>query len=261
MNDFTRELGFRWRSAMTWSLPGWKRRIRLSELRQTLSRLAGQRLDELEKKYQLADWERCCGTADWAESLYVLDVLDRHLVEPLPSGRALDIGSKNGCYLPGLATARSGGWDAVELDAHRRYLWGSTRRAYGEAMAETFPACRYWGCDVRAVPGTWSLMTWFLPFLTPHPLEAWGLPLRHFDPKGLLQHVLSRLAPGGMLFIVNQGEAEAAFQLQLLESFPEVKVTRLGRIESALSPFERVRIGFRVHRPTLKTRALRPAPD
>src|SRR5574343_215967 len=121
----TNEWAFRLRNAVTVSPPAWKRCVPLDAVRG--------------------------------------EVLDTSLPKGLPPGRALDVGSKNGTFLPGLATAWPHGWDAVELDAHRRYLWGTTRRAYGEAMARHFDGCRFIAGDVRSLEGPWALVTWFLP--------------------------------------------------------------------------------------------------
>ncbi len=181
---------------------------------------------------------------EWRESLYALDVGSTHMGSTLP-GRALDIGSKNGAMLPGLVTALPTGWDAVELDAHRRYLWGSTRRVYGESLARLFPDCRFLAADVRAVTGAYSVITWFLPFLTPEPLVAWGLPDSHLVPEVLLRHALGLLRPGGVMLVVNQGEREAELQ-QALFSRLDVPAQALGPITSALSPYSRHRFGFRV---------------
>ncbi|MDX2010452.1 MAG: hypothetical protein SFW67_09695 [Myxococcaceae bacterium] len=171
-------------------------------------------------------------------------MLDRSLPVDLPPGRALDVGAKNGAMLAGLATAQPRGWDAVELDAHRRYLWGSTRRVYGEAVAAAFPDCRFIAGDVRSLEGPWAVVTWFLPFLTQAPLEAWGLPARFLAPLELLRHVTSRVVPGGVLLVVNQGEHEASLQEALFRELPG-SFAPLGRIDSPLSPFRLPRFGWR----------------
>ncbi|MEZ4236440.1 MAG: hypothetical protein R3F59_09820 [Myxococcota bacterium] len=163
------------------------------------------------------------------------------------------MGSKNGAYLPGLAAAVPRGWDAVELDAHRRYLWGATRRAHGEAKAAALPGCRFHAADVRALDGPWALVTWLLPFLTPTPHAAWGLPARLLDPQGVLQHVVDRLVPGGVLLVVNQGAEEARLQRTLLDAHSDLDVTDLGRLDSPLSPFRRERFGLRAQRRPVST--------
>jgi hypothetical protein len=241
----TNEWAFWLRNAVTVSPPAWKRRVPLDAVR---GEVPADRLGALERRHPLAPWARCCNRQDWRESLYVLDVLDALLPQDLPAGRALDVGSKNGTYLPGLATAWPHGWDAVELDAHRRYLWGTTRRAYGEAMARALPGCRFVAGDVRSLEGPWALVTWFLPFLTAAPLEAWGLPASALAPRELLRHVCERVVPGGAVLVVNQGEEEASLQAELFESLG-LPARALGRLESPLSPFRRERFGFLLRRP------------
>ncbi len=238
------ELGFRWRSALRWSAPAWKRVVDQRVVAARLDAAGRARLAHLATRFDLTTWSEHCSWPEWRESLYVLDVVSQ-VVPSTPEGRGLDVGAKNGCTLPGLATARPGGWDAVELDAHRRYVWGTTRRAYGEALAKAFPPCRFLAGDVREVTGRYACITWFLPFLTPAPLEAWGLPQRFLVPDELLAHVASLLVPGGTLLVVNQGEAEAALQQACFERVG-VRAQALGRVESALSPFVQPRFGFLV---------------
>lgn len=235
------ELSFRLRSAFPFSLPAFKRTVTFESL--TLPASARERALELLEANDRATWAGCCNAQDWPESLYALDVLRRVLPSPLPEGRGLEVGAKNGSMLPGFVTAVRRGCDAVELDAHRRYLWGSTRRVYGEAMARAFPDCRFIAGDVRSLEGPWAVVTWWLPFLTAAPLEAWGLPGRFLAPLELLTHVCSRVVPGGVVFIVNQGEAEHELQGRLFRE-AGLEAKSLGQIESVLSPFLKPRFGW-----------------
>jgi hypothetical protein len=239
------DLAFRLRSTLTWSPPAFKRLASRAEVEAVLDVAGRDCLAALERRFDLSAWAGCCSLPEWRESLYVLDVLRTHLPANLPEGRGLDVGAKNGCTLPGLATASPRGWDAVELDAHRRYLWGSTRRVYGEALARRFPGCRFVAGSVADQPGPWAVATWFLPFLTAEPLAAWGLPARALEPERLLRHVLERLLPGGALLLVNQGREEAELQRQLLDEVG-ARARELGRVDSPLSPFRLERFGFLV---------------
>ncbi len=254
------DIGWWWRNALTWSPPAWKRVVSKDVVRDHLSPEGRLRLSQLEQTYPLEPWSRCCTLQDWRESLYVLDLISTSIPPGLPEGRALDVGAKNGCALPGLATGWGRGCDAVELDAHRRYAWGSTRRVYGEAMAAALPDCRFIAGDVRALSGPYSLVTWFLPFLSAAPLEAWGLPGRYLAPSELLAHVLSLLAPGGALLVVNQGEREAALQRDAFAGLG-IEASDLGRVVSALSPFRKERFGFLVRAPAHDGPVTRRRPD
>lgn len=211
---------------------------------------ARARAETLAARYDLAPLLAVCGAVERAESLYVLDLLDQHgLAGDGVAGRGLDVGSKNGAYLPGLAAAWPGGWDAVEIDAHRRYWTLHTRRARGEAMAAALPGCAFHAADVRDLPGAWARLTWLLPFVTETPHRAWGLDRATFGPDGLLADVLGKLAPGGVMLLVNQGEEERDAQGELLAVHPDVRVEALGEVTSTLSPFRRTRYGWRVTRP------------
>ncbi len=241
--DAFNELAFSTRRVLRWSMPAWKRIVSYDSICAELGPPALSRLRDLEVSTGgFSGWR--CSRAEWRESLYVLDVLERWLPKSLPEGRALDVGAKNGCTIPGLATACPRGWDFVELDAHRRYLWGSTRRAYGQRLAKDFEGCRFIAGNVLDEPGPWAVVTWFLPFLTTTSLEAWGLPRRFLKPERLLRHVVERIVPRGVLLVVNQGETEAGLQAELFRELG-CHAERLGRIESALSPFVQPRFGFR----------------
>jgi hypothetical protein len=228
---------------------------------------AGQRLAELAEKYRVQDLPPCCGEIELAESLYTLDILDRYMpplhiaeqnINPardflrtssiqdisVRNKIGLDVGCKSGATLPGLHVWAPG-WDGIELDAHRRYWMGHTRRAVGEAVAARLPGSRYLAGDVRSLRGRYQRITWFLPFLFPEPLEAWGLPARYLAPEQTLAHVLSLLEPGGFLLILNQGEEEADEQGRLLQA-AGAPAEALGKVESLLSPYKKSRYGWRV---------------
>lgn len=236
-----RSLTYALRSAVPLSLPAIKRVVTYQRVLSGLTPRQRARVEALAARgHDLEAWGWRCSAQEWRESLYALDlwctIADAGLVDGLPDGRALDVGSKNGAYLAGLATAVPRGWDAVELDAHRRYLWGSTRRVYGEAIARTFAGCRFVAGDVRDLPGPWAVATWLLPFLTEVPHRAWGLPDALLAPEAVLDHVVDRLVPGAALVIVNQGIAESELQRALLRTRP-LDVTPVVAPSPALSPF------------------------
>jgi hypothetical protein len=226
---------------------------------------AAARVAALEGRYDLGRLRALCGPVARAESLWALDVLDRWL-PPRASGErahavALDVGAKNASYLPGLAAGWPYGWELVEIDAHRRYLDGTTRQAHASAMTAAHPGCRYVAGDVRDSAALHPRITWFLPFLAPETHRAWGLAAEAFAPDALLRHVLSRLAPGGTLLVVNQGEIEAEAQQALFDGVlgrrgaspsatppPDVEVQALGALDDTLSPYRHARIGWRVRR-------------
>ncbi|HXI56055.1 MAG TPA: hypothetical protein VNO55_08350 [Polyangia bacterium] len=245
--DWLDDLGFRARNHLRWSAPAWRWPARsLAAVTDRLSPEARARAVELRGRYALDGWARLLSRAQLHENLYVLDVLDRFAP---PSGRAaaacrgLDVGAKDGATAPARVAARPGPWDLVELDAHRRYWDLSTRGAHGRRFARAFPGCRYLPGSVVDLTGPYDLITWFLPFVRLGPLRAWGLPARCFEPARLLEHVVSLVAPGGSLLIVNQGEAERDAQSALLAALGLSLAP--ARLESPLSPFRLPRFLFR----------------
>lgn len=256
-------LAFQLRSSVPWAWePLWPRVVRdlVSWVPEGAPRL---RALALAARYPLSRWVGLLEAQDVRESLYVLDVLDRWVLPRLTGGdarllHALDVGSKNGCYLPGLVAGTAAQqvlWDAVEVDAHRRYVDLSTRRTYALRLLRGLGnGHRYLAGDVSnpacGVRDAYGLITWWLPFVTPAPLHAWGLPAELFSPERLLASVLARLAEGGWLLLVNQGEDEHAIQQRLLQGVTAACVVEpLGLLDSVLSPFRLKRWGILVHRP------------
>ncbi len=249
VGEIGRAIAWRLRNAVSWSPPVIRRHRSLPVLLQTLPPAVRSAAEMLASRYDLSGWEQTCDAQGFRESLYVLDVLNRYIGMPTSTWPSLDIGCKNGCYLPGLQAWSGGAWDGVELDAHRRYWSLVTRRAYGEAIARLLPGCRYIAGNVLEISGCYGFITWFLPFLHEAPLLAWGLPRRFLQPLSLLQHAWTLAATGGRLFVVNQGEAEAEHQTRLFRE-AGIAAHAVGRIESPLSPFQRPRYGFLAERLT-----------
>lgn len=241
-DEIGREIAWRLRGALTWSPPAIRRSRSLSALLRTLPPDLRASAERLASRHA-PGWERACDPWGFRESLYVLDLLDRCVGPPSSPLPSLDIGCKNGCYLPGLWAWSGGPWDGVELDAHRRYWTLATRRAHGEWIARRLPGCRYLAADLLDLRGAYGFVTWFLPFLHEAPLRAWGLPRRFLRPARLLDHARTLLAPGGRLLVVNQGEAEAERQERLFGE-AGIAAVSFGRIESPFSPFRRPRFGW-----------------
>jgi hypothetical protein len=250
----TLELSFRLRQALSWSpAPAPPLPLRLSSLCARLGGGGARRFDVLEHRLDLTPLTRAKDVATGLEALWCVDVLDRLVGrERLPSQPALDVGAKNATHLPGQFSFAPCPWDLVEVDAHRRYVDFTTRGAHGKAMAARFRGARYLSQDVRELSGRYGLITWFLPFVVARPHAAWGLPPRLFAPEETLAHVVSLLAEGGALVIVNQGEAEAEVQRRLLDDVKDedggVNVDEWGALPTLLSPYQHERFGFVVRR-------------
>ncbi len=208
---------------------------------------AERAMEALGSRYDLSLLLHACGPSELAESMAALEVLDRWLPDTLPVGPGLDVGARNAANLGGLATAWPHGWDAVERDAHRRYWNTTTRRAFGEAMAGSFPRCRYLAGDVRDLTSRYSVVTWLLPFVTEGAHRAWGLPGTLFEPVRVLRHVWKRVGEGGVLLVVNQGEEESEAQGRLFVE-AGIRAEALGRVVSVLTPYTRERWAWRARR-------------
>ena len=141
--DFGRDLAFRWRSLARVSAPAWKRVAgSWDRLEAELEPRLVERLRRLRARHTraMSMWPSVLTVNELHEAAYILDLLDEvGSVSERPDGPSLDVGSKNGSNLPAFAAFAPGRWDLVEVDAHRRYLSLSTRRAHGERVARAFP--------------------------------------------------------------------------------------------------------------------------
>jgi hypothetical protein len=150
-----------------------------------------------------------------------------HSDESVEPFRWLDAGAKNWSYaaaIPAFLMKESisdFALDGVELDPYRRYADLRTRGQAARAHIRAIPQARYHEGDVRDWTRSARIITSFLPFVFPEPHLAWGLPASDFRPFDLLKALLSLLEPGGLLLIVNQGEAEAEEQAALLSRVAE----------------------------------------
>jgi hypothetical protein len=147
-----------------------------------------------------------------------LDLLDRAFEQAGASGRGslpasaslADVGCANFWYASALQVFfRPRRLDGYDVEAFRRYANGHTRQDYASGYAARWPETRFNGVDYRIVSSPADLITCWYPFVTPRPLLAWGLPLNLLKPKELFEKMAENLSPGGGLFLVNHGAAEA----------------------------------------------------
>ncbi len=179
--------------------------------------------------YELQGWAREASRLDLATSLVYLQMLERAFGEvgfaiPDPV-RALDAGPSDWFYVRvlhaflarwGSASPRKVALDGVELDAYRVYNDLRSRHDWAEAYIGGLPGVRYITSDVRDYCEPVDVAFMFYPFIFTADHRRWGLPRRHLRPAAHLAHVASRVKPGGLLLIVNQGEAERETQHRLL---------------------------------------------
>ncbi|MDH5190447.1 MAG: hypothetical protein OEW89_04280 [Gammaproteobacteria bacterium] len=245
--DWIRQFEWHIKNNLTFSLPVFKTPVGLAQIIVDLSPEQIQQLDKLKSKYDISVWGNVCTQREWLENLYILDICDRYIGNN-NTEIALDIGSKNWSYLPALTAFTSNPWHGVELDAYRRYWNLSTRKAYAAYMMKNCSQCKYFSGSLTGLHGQYSLITWFLPFVKPEPLRYWGLPDHYFEPEKLLNHAWQLLAPGGIMFIMNQGQEEAEIQNRLLDT-ENLETQFLGEITSQFNPYKQPRFGWLVTKP------------
>lgn len=216
------------------------------------------------KRYDLSAVVREASRQRTLETLSYLEWLDHFAsLEPTlfqqafrTSGGAfrwLDVGAKNWAYVAALNafirahTEKPFRLDGVELDPNRRYTDFRTRRQYAEAFAQCIPEAHYHPGDILHWRQPARIISHFLPFVLTDPLLAWGLPASHFQPQAMLDHLLTLLEPGGVLVIVNQGEAEAKAQEALfaINSLREkVRWKSLGQLPASFIDYKYGRYGW-----------------
>ena len=206
---------------------------------------AKNRFHALESSYSIEHWPRFCTGPELQLSLFYLDLLDQHLTERIPKSlsHALDIGCKNWSYLPTLQAFRPGHWHGIELDGHRRDISLTTRRGYGDYMAKHFSPATYQVGSLLELSGSYSFITWFLPFVIPYPQTLQQIPDRFFQPQALLAKTWQLLAPNGLAFILNQGEQEVEAQRKLLQTLA-INAKFLGEMTSPFNPFDQPRFAW-----------------
>ena len=226
-----------------------EQKVALNRLIERLNDSQRATFELLTQEYAMDKWEHVCSESEFLGNLCFLELLSKHVGTPRLNSPALDIGSRNFWYAPALHSFYPHGWTGVEVDAHQRYLTGHTRKAYAEYMIAPLPQVTYQAGCLTEVTGSFGLITWFLPYILPEPMEASGLPDRFFHPDSLFDHAWRLLAPGGSLFIINQ-EREEAQQQELLLQHKGLTYKALGLMESVFSTYKKERFGFLVEKRT-----------
>lgn len=256
-------LGFGLRNFLRWS-PGQYVESGI----QTADPFAGQtemaeHARQLLEKYGLSSKIAGFGPDRLLETLTYLDWLDTCQTH-WPSAFAqafshpyglswLDAGAKNWAYVQAISAfmrfhyAGEFRLDGVELDPNRRYTNFQTRRQAALAFSRDIPEAAYHQGDLLEWHQRADVISHFLPFVLKDPHLAWGLPLTYFNPQALLNHLLDILNPGGLLIIVNQGEAEAEAQQSLLQIASErcsLEWKSLGQMPARFIEYRYPRYGW-----------------
>jgi SAM-dependent methyltransferase len=217
------------------------------------AKAAEAREAELRTRYDMDPlWARSTA-AIYRKNLYLIDILERAAegLELPPPGegplRALDVGAQDWHYVFGLERwlSRSGVRRAVslrgiELDGYGIYPDLRSRRDYARAYAAQTgnPEAVYEVGDFMAAAGTnLDVITWFYPFVAPHHLLLWGLPLRHFRPARLIGKAACLLRPGGWLVVLAHTRSEHEAFLDLARAQGNLELVREGEARSPLVDF------------------------
>ncbi len=164
-------------------------------------------------------------------NLFYLELLERALDEldvPLPDPLvAVDIGPSHWFYVQALygllrwwraPAGREVVLRGFEIDPWRVYRDLYSRHDHAMAHIRAQPGVEYLTCGFRPEPNGYDLVLMPFPFVFIADHLRWGLPRALFDPPALLAGAWSSVRPGGVLVIVNQGEAEHRQQRAWLEA-------------------------------------------
>lgn len=195
--------------------------------------------------------------ADYRENLFYLELLERALnaarpVLPDPL-TAADIGPSHWFYVQALhalwmawgGAQRGVTLTAYEADAFRVYADLYSRWDHAQANLAGLPAdrVRYEPRAFTRQPAAFDAVTMLFPFVFERDHLEWGLPGRLFQPADLLADAWASLKPGGVLIIINQGEAEHHAQRQSLEALA-IPVAAAFRHDSLLFRYDLPRYGL-----------------
>lgn len=222
--------------------------------------------ERLQARYPLDHLKTHSTARNFRENLFYLELLERALDETdrvgLGDRRGLDvadIGPSHWFYVHALhALWRY--WDcadaprqvtltAYESDAFRVYLDFYSRWDYAQAHRQGLPEdrVRYEPRAFTRQPAAFDAVTMLFPFVFIRDHLEWGLPRGAFDPAHLLAEAWASLRPGGVLIIVNQGEAEHSAQRAMLEK-QAIPVKAAFRHDSLLFQYDLPRLALVAYR-------------
>ena len=180
------------------------------------------------------------------ENLYFLDIFDKYLTKKQDSEISLlDIGSKNWNYVKSeylfvSSLSENPHLNGIELDAYRLNSHFYSRYEIAKFYTKDLENTNYIPGDFMEHKGKYDYIIWILPFITEYPLQKWGLPLKYFKPKEMLNHALELLKENGELLIINQGEEEYKIQQNLNKEL-NIKAEYYGEAEDKFNLFKNKR--------------------
>jgi hypothetical protein len=162
-------------------------------------------------------------------NLFYLEMLERALSEASPeipqTIQAADIGPADWFYAHALysvlkwwrnPTGRTVRLTGYEADAYRVYSNLFSRYDCAHGYMNGLEDVQYLPRKFTRQPGKFQLVAMLFPFVFLKDHLTWGLPVRRFNPVQLLRDAWASLKPGGVLVVVNQGEAEHVAQRDML---------------------------------------------
>jgi hypothetical protein len=172
----------------------------------------GERIAALTSRYQF-QFELLMSAATALNNYEYLDILDRGWAAagiPRPSGGVLcDLGCASFWYAAALnAFFRPRELVGVEVEGHRLFKNGHTRIDYAKGYLSQLTNARFVVADYVTFECPADIITAWFPFLSPAAILAWRLPLSLLAPERLFVQIYHNLKPGGLLVLVNHGEAE-----------------------------------------------------
>jgi hypothetical protein len=200
--------------------------------------LAQATADRLLETYHLQRLFYHSRAENYRENLFYLELLESALqrvraVLP-PVVNAADIGPSQWFYVQALygllkwwqpvaggklsEEGRAVTLSGYEADAYRVYWDLYSRYDYALAHLRGLAEAHYQPRPFERQTGAFQFATLLFPFVFLRDHLKWGLPRPMFAPEQLLEQVWASVAPGGMLVVVNQGEAEHDAQRSLLQT-------------------------------------------
>jgi len=184
-------------------------------------RVAEQAEAGLRNQYHL-DYLYTHSSADnYRENLYYLELLEKLLSSsPHPLANPLkvaDIGPSHWFYVQAeqallrwgdCPDGRQVSLEAFEVDPYRVYADFHSRYDHALVHMEGLSHVVYHPRPFCTQTGAYDLAILLFPFVFAADHLEWGLPGGYFEPDRLLREVWESLKPGGLLWIVNQGEEE-----------------------------------------------------
>ncbi len=200
----------------------WSRGLYREEPAVELPQLAheeAQRIAALQRRYQIR-FELRLNAATSIRNYEYLDILDcawREYGQSPPLGLVVqDIGCASFWYAATLQTFyRPASLTGVEIEGHRLYRNGHTRRDYAAGYLVQMPEARFLIGDYAGLESPADLISAWFPFVTPATILAWRLPLRLLRPEAIFARAGANLRPGGRFLMVNHGPAEAAIAARI----------------------------------------------